>query len=200
MAQSKAKPASPSGNARDRLLEESARLFMEHGYERTTMRTIAEATGIKLGSIAYYFKNKEDILFEAMKTIVESGERRALSAVAGHSSATSQLRALIAVELDVFVNETGAIVIKEWRCLAEQRQEELLEHRRHYEDLWLDVLGDCHAEGVVRCDPIVARRFLQGAFAWSESWYSAAGDLDIDEVADEVARLITQSKPKNTTN
>ena len=193
MTQVNAKPLQQQGNSRERLLREAAKLFMQQGYERTTMRTIAEVTGIKLGSISYYFKSKEDILYEAMKAIVLSGEERALDAVKNSSTGFNKLRALIEVELVSFINESGAIVIKEWRCLPQKHQDALLEHRQTYENLWLEVLTECTQQGIIRTQPEIARRFIHGAFAWSETWFSSTGNLDIKGLSKEVINLITQA-------
>lgn len=191
MASGKEKIQGSSTNARDRLLKEAAKLFMVDGYERTTMRNIANATGIKLGSIAYYFPSKEDILYETMSTIIESGEKRALATLQTSDNVKSKLRSLIEVELDSFLNDTGAIVIKEWRCLQKERRTQLIQHQRAYENIWSDVLTECHAKGIIRSKPEIARRVLHGAFAWSESWNGMARGLSIQELADEIMLLIT---------
>ncbi len=47
------------------IFREAARLFSEKGYERTSMRAIAEAAGVSKPAIYYYFPNK-DALFEEM--------------------------------------------------------------------------------------------------------------------------------------
>jgi AcrR family transcriptional regulator len=191
MSASKEKVQSASGNARDRLLREAAKLFMVHGYERTTMRNIANATEIKLGSIAYYFKSKEDILYATMSAVIESGEKKALTTLKGSGDVKNKLRSLVEVELDSFLNDTGAIVIKEWRCLQKERRTQLIQHQRVYENIWSDVLTECHAKGIIRSKPEIARRVLHGAFAWSESWNGMARGLSIQELADEIMLLIT---------
>ena len=48
-----------------RILEAAYKLFAEKGYRGSSMREIAEWSGIKAGSIYNHFKNKEDI-FEAV--------------------------------------------------------------------------------------------------------------------------------------
>lgn len=191
MASSKENGQSSPGNVRDRLLKEAAKLFMEYGYERTTMRTIANATGIKLGSIAYYFKGKEDILFATMNAVIESGEKRALAALQASDDVKVKLRSLIEVELDSFLNDTGAIVIKEWRCLQKKRRTALIKHQQVYEQIWSDVMTECHAKGIIRSKPEIARRVLHGAFAWSDSWNGADGESTIEELAEEIMKLIT---------
>jgi AcrR family transcriptional regulator len=191
MASVNEKSQAPPKNVRARLLKEAARLFAQLGYERTTMRNIAKATGIKLGSIAYYFKGKEDILFETMSTIIESGEKRALASLQASDDPKDKLRSLIEVELDSFLNDTGAIVIKEWRCLQKKRRTELIQHQRVYEKIWLDVLTECHTNRIIRSKPEIARRVLHGAFAWSESWNGMAEGSSVRELAGEIMKLIT---------
>ena len=191
MTSNEEKNSRSCGNARDRLLKEAARLFMEYGYERTTMRSIANATGIKLGSITYYFKSKEDILFATMSAIIESGEERALATQHACNDVKSKLKSLIEVELDSFLNDTGAIFIKEWRCLQKERRTQLIQHQQVYENIWSKVLTDCHERGIIRSSPEIARRVLHGAFAWSESWNGMERALDIPELAGEIMKLIT---------
>ncbi len=53
-------PATPKGEqTRARILETALRLFRERGYEKTTMRLVAQEAGISLGNAYYYFESKE---------------------------------------------------------------------------------------------------------------------------------------------
>src|SRR5574343_1799672 len=54
--------------ARQRLLDAALRLFAAHGYKKTSTREIAEAAGVNLGAIAYYFGDKANLY----KTAVDS--------------------------------------------------------------------------------------------------------------------------------
>lgn len=184
-----------NSHARERLLTQAANLFMEFGYERTTMRNIAAATGIKLGSIAYYFRSKDEILFETMKSVIEAGEHRAFRAVRDAKTSEDKLRALVETEVHSFVNGTGAIVIKEWRGLLEEHKASLLEYYKAYQGLWMEVLEECHEKGLIRCRPEIARQFVRGAFAWAETWYRPEGELTLEELVDEMMSLIVQQVP-----
>jgi len=44
------------------ILETALDTFREHGYDRTTMRTIAERAGVALGNAYYYFHSKEHLI------------------------------------------------------------------------------------------------------------------------------------------
>ena len=49
-------------DTRERILEESSKLFAEKGYSATSIEEIANCAGITKSVIYYHFKNKEDIL------------------------------------------------------------------------------------------------------------------------------------------
>ena len=48
-------------DARQRLLAAGIRLFAEHGFEKTSVRALAQAAGVNLGAISYYFGDKEGL-------------------------------------------------------------------------------------------------------------------------------------------
>jgi hypothetical protein len=66
-----------------------------------------------------------------------------------------------------------------------------IQHQQVYENIWSGVLTECHDKGIIRSKPEIARRVLHGAFAWSESWNGMEGELTIQELADEIMKLIT---------
>ncbi len=47
---------------RDRIVASATDLIMERGYEKTTMRAIAERADVSLGSTYYYFGGKEELV------------------------------------------------------------------------------------------------------------------------------------------
>lgn len=53
--------ADTTGDTRERILRESARLFSELGYQGASTRAITEAVGIKQPSLFHYFAGKEAI-------------------------------------------------------------------------------------------------------------------------------------------
>jgi AcrR family transcriptional regulator len=48
-------------------LDTAMRLFMEHGYEETTVNAIIDAVGVSKGAFYHYFRTKEDLLDELAK-------------------------------------------------------------------------------------------------------------------------------------
>jgi len=64
---------------RRRLAETGLRLFLEHGYEQTTLDAIAEAAGVSRRTVFHYFDQKEDILLAWQSGLAE-GLREAILA------------------------------------------------------------------------------------------------------------------------
>ncbi|MFE4307684.1 TetR/AcrR family transcriptional regulator [Streptomyces sp. NPDC056891] len=50
------------GNTRQRIQDEALDLFAEQGYEKTSLREIAERLDVTKAALYYHFKTKEDIL------------------------------------------------------------------------------------------------------------------------------------------
>src|SRR6266536_3697021 len=52
----------PRGDTRERIQEIALELFAEQGYEKTSLREIAERLGVTKAALYYHFKSKEDIV------------------------------------------------------------------------------------------------------------------------------------------
>jgi len=182
-------PASPRG----RLLHHAARLFRTKGYERTTVRDLASATGIQSGSIFHHFPSKNDILRTVMTeaiTLNLTRMRQALDKVG--PDPVARLLVLIRCELHAINGETGeamAVLFHEWSSLSEEGQASILSLRDEYERLWLDTLGQLHERRILPSPPGLVRRLLTGALAWTVHWYRSDGPMTLDEIAQEVLRL-----------
>ncbi|PRH81056.1 TetR family transcriptional regulator [Streptomyces solincola] len=50
------------GNTRQRIQDVALELFAEHGYEKTSLREIAERLDVTKAALYYHFKTKEDIV------------------------------------------------------------------------------------------------------------------------------------------
>jgi AcrR family transcriptional regulator len=58
----RARAESPRGRTRERIQSIALELFAEQGYEKTSLREIAERLGVTKAALYYHFKSKEDIV------------------------------------------------------------------------------------------------------------------------------------------
>jgi AcrR family transcriptional regulator len=96
---------------KERIYETALRLFVEKGFEKTTMRMIAEKAGHALGGTYYYFRSKDMIVLEfyqrSQKRLVAKAqeicadtqdlEQRIQRLIAGHIETHRPYRALAIV-------------------------------------------------------------------------------------------------------
>jgi AcrR family transcriptional regulator len=183
---------------RGRILAAAATLFRNNGFERTTVRDLATAVGIQSGSIFHHFRTKEEILREVMIEAIRFNTDRMVTALAQASSPQDRVLALIQSELQSINGETGeamAVLFYEWRSLSDASQREILVLRERYERLWLECLKEAQDAGLINSgvDTFILRRFLTGAFSWSNFWFDPDGPLDIEGLALQGLRMVTQT-------
>jgi AcrR family transcriptional regulator len=92
-------------DTRSRLRELALQLFAEQGYEKTSLREIAERLGVTKAALYYYFKSKEDIVRSLVEDYV--AELDHLIDWARRQPRTAQTRAEIVTRyLDIVANGT----------------------------------------------------------------------------------------------
>ena len=57
---------------RNAIIEAAIRVFLEHGFEKTTMSDIADELGGSKATLYGYFSSKEELFLEAMSTLGEA--------------------------------------------------------------------------------------------------------------------------------
>ena len=62
---------SDKGSVKSRVLHAAAKMFLEKGYQCTTMRELAKNADVNYGSLMFAFKNKENILCELVEYVLE---------------------------------------------------------------------------------------------------------------------------------
>lgn len=67
---------------RRQIVDAAVKLFIEHGYHKTTTRLLAKATGLSIGTMYDYISTKEDVLYlvcMAIHSEVEAAVKEALA-------------------------------------------------------------------------------------------------------------------------
>jgi len=180
-------------HSRELLIRQAARLFADKGYNRTNMRELAEAVGMKAGSIFYHFKGKEEILHAVMQKAIVLLIANVQQDMVHAQTAKERLRVLVRMELGLYLGEDsdfGLVLIHEWRSLPTELQGDLLAMRADYESYWNDTLADCKSEGIINANPKVVRRLLNGAFSWVIYWYQPDGEFTFEQLVDEVMAML----------
>ena len=85
---------------RGKILEAALRLFHDHGYDRTTMRAVAEAAGVSLGNAYYYYESKEHLIQAFYRRTVDEQIERARDVLAREKRFEKRLAGVLHGKLD----------------------------------------------------------------------------------------------------
>jgi len=88
------------------ILSHAIRLFRERGFDAATMREVAEAAGVALGSAYYYFPGKEAIVQAYYEDVQEQHARRVADALAsGKHDLEERLRIAFQTKFDILAGD-----------------------------------------------------------------------------------------------
>lgn len=83
--------ATKSEQTKQLIIDTALGMFRTQGYAKTTMRGIAKAAGISLGSAYYYFESKDDLVQELYARIQLEHRAQALAAIDGEPNFARRL-------------------------------------------------------------------------------------------------------------
>lgn len=187
---------SEDSNRREQLLRASARLFRERGYDATSVRDIAAATGMQSGSWVYHFRTKQDIL----AAVMEEGLARALERIEAIArldlEPREKFRALVRTHLENLLGpgqDYIPVLLYERRSLEKAQQARVIAPQKRYEQAWSDVIAELQARGEWLLPTRVDRLLMFGALNWFVIWYHGRGGLAVDELTEECVRFFLRT-------
>ena len=193
--------AAPDGEdgRRRQLLRASARLFREKGYDGTSVRDIAQATGLQSGSWVYHFPTKQDILVAVMEEGLNDALARIEAIAKRDLSPRRKFAALVRAHLDTILapgQDFIPVVLYEWRSLEAAALPRVTAPLRRYEAIWKRVIGELQRRGEWPGRTRIDALLLFGALNWMARWYDPDGDLDVDQLARESVKFFLRPVQK----
>lgn len=174
----------------DHLLARAARVFAEKGYHPTTMRDLAQASGMSLAGMYYYVRGKEQLLHLIQERCFTRVLAGAEQAVARSSDPLERLQAFIRHHVTFFAAHMPEmkVLAHEANALTGEGQRRVHAIKRRYVDLLEGLLKEAAPE-----EPPVDRSatayLLFGMMNWIYNWYDPAGEIDPQRLADLIARI-----------
>ena len=163
---------------RDGVLDIAARLFREQGYGSVSLRKIAEAAGIKAGSIYYHFGSKDEIVaavLDAGIQVVHESMREAVTALPSDTDGETILRTAIRAHLRALldVSDYTSANVRIFGQVPQPVRDANLPTRRSYEAEWDSLLARLKANGALKQDVDVRhlRLMLIGALNATLEWF-----------------------------
>lgn len=172
-------------------LRVAARIFNEKGYHATSLDEVAEEIGVTKTALYYYFKNKEQLLYECLKLSYDCGLTARTETEAHGGTAFERLCFLYRRFMVLLMQERGAYTtMSTIRALPEEAQQELLERRRQLDRYSRMLIEAAIAEGDLRPVNVrVTSNLFLGAMNWILRWHNEADGMTPEEIADHFLDL-----------
>jgi AcrR family transcriptional regulator len=176
------------------VLEVAARVFHQKGYESTSIQDIAEAIGILKGSLYYYIRSKEDLLYEILQGVHEEALANITPVVEMEGDALQKIRAFVTTHLMFNAEHLTkmGVFYHDFRSLSGERRSSIVESRDYYDGLLRGFIRQGQKDGTV-CPDVDAKAAalgVMGMLNWIYQWYHPGGGLNERELADEFADLV----------
>lgn len=176
------------------VLGAAARLFRQKGFDKTTVKEIAEACGMLPGSLHYRYPSKESILVDLMRLALEQASMALSEAIRGEEEPLEQLRQGINAHLELLVGGSDMVYVLlfEWRSLHGSSRKEMIDLRDRYELLWSAMLQSLSSQDLIRSnvDRDLLRLIGLGALNWVATWFNEGGRYTAKDIGDFVWTVI----------
>jgi TetR/AcrR family transcriptional regulator, cholesterol catabolism regulator len=180
----------------DAIREAAVKLFYERGYQATTLREVAAAVGLQVGSLYNHIRSKDELLTNIMTSVMERLNDAMDSALAeADADAVSRLRAAMSYHIRYHAEHAPVVFIgnSELRSLSPPDRKKVTAARRSYEDrLYQLVVAVGDETGADVLDPRLQTYALLALGVHVSTWYRPTGPLKLDEIVETYVTMATR--------
>jgi len=187
------------------ILEKAKGLFWDKGYDRTTIRDIANACGCTPGNIYNYFSSKEEILYKILCGEMESLNSKIQPLEYDEStSPIEQIRLFIRENVHQILGPVkGQMLLfeMEWRHLSQERQRQIIELRDIYDRVIRKIIRRGIDAGLFGNVNVKLFNYaIASTIVQARNWYSPEGELSLNELSEAIFKLFLNGLGYNAKN
>ena len=174
------------------ILEHSARIFAEKGFDGTSIREISRATGMSLAGLYYYFRTKEELLCliqeRCLVTLLENGRKIQESG----KTPREKIALFVHNHLGFFLNNMNEMKVmsREDTALTADYEKRILDLKRRYLKALVDLVEELQRhERVRKLNVRVAALALFGMMNWIYTWYNPKRDPSLRPLIEQMLHI-----------
>jgi AcrR family transcriptional regulator len=171
----------------------AAEIFLQKGYEKTTLEEIAAELRMTRGNIYHYFQSKEDILFQSLMRAYAIAYE-VLSQVAERKDLTPKERLAMAIKEHTKVltkKFVYATMRQQDLFIPEEWRQAVIEERDKCQEIYMGFLKEGINDKIFQEQNIKIVCFaILGAVNWIARWYSPDGPMTAEEIGEATANYL----------
>lgn len=169
----------------------AAEIFIQHGYDATSMGMLAEKLGITKSAIYHHVPSKEYLLQLALDRALDSLEAILIDPLASTGSAIDKLMYVLRSSVGVLTDQLPFVTLLLRLRGNTELERNALERRRAFNQVVADLVDEARNEGDIRrdIDPRTTTRLLFGMIGSVVDWYKPGGPVSAEDVANDVVTV-----------
>jgi AcrR family transcriptional regulator len=174
------------------LLREASRIFNERGFGSSSLDEIAGQLNLTKAALYYYFKSKQEILFECYLMSFAIADEAIDYATNRGSTGRQQLEIYVRRYMEAGLNELSPTInLRESEALDQRFRNKINDRRIQVRGRLRDIITRGIADGsIAKCDPALMVSCMAGIISWLFRVYDQDGKLSPTEMADATVTLL----------
>jgi AcrR family transcriptional regulator len=178
----------------------AAQMFVERGFESTSLADIADTLKITKAGLYYYFESKQALLYRIVTLGLDSVKNEVLDPAREITDAEERLKFIILNHARLAAEGNHAVIIisHEINSLSFTQREIILKRRRDYFEFVRDTLVELRKnERLYDVDITTATFTLFGMILWLSRWFRPNGKLSVEKVCQDVCEMALKGLLRN---
>lgn len=182
------------------ILRTAVSVLSEKGYNGTTMEEIASKLLMTKGSVYYYFKDKQDVLYQSHIMLLERSIKNVEGVLRQNLPMLEKLQKAMIIHVEYIISEKNGfeMMLEPEQSFSTQQQEDVLKLRDNYGKCFDQlILEGIEADVFGSVDVKIVRNIILGAMNWVTQWYSTEGKKGKTEIAESISYYLLRILIKN---
>lgn len=177
----------------EEVLQSAANIFFAKGFHATSIEDVARSVGMLKGSLYYYIKSKEDLLFQLLLAGIEDGDAFIAQQIDPEGDPVEQLERAIRAQIDYIIQHRVpfGLFLHEFDSLSGKRQHKLISVMSRYNSRFVDLVRRGQEQGkLMEGEPWILVNGILGMCNWLYRWYDADQISDPEQIKSIFVRMI----------
>ncbi|GAA0481822.1 TetR/AcrR family transcriptional regulator [Salinibacillus aidingensis] len=183
------------------IIQSAVSIIGERGFHATTMEEIASKLLMTKGSVYYYFKDKQDLLYQSQKMLLEQSIHNIETIIEEKSELQEKLHKVLTLHVEYLLKERTGFEIgaKPEQLFSGDPLKEILSLRDQY-SRYIDqlILKGIEAGVFQNVNVKIVRNLILGALNSVIEWYSFEGQKSKTEIADLISDYLLRILKKGS--
>jgi AcrR family transcriptional regulator len=184
-AKNGAKSKTKSGTRLEAVLRSAANIFFAKGFHATSIEDVARDVGMLKGSLYYYIKSKDDLLFQLLLAGIEDGDAYIAQHIDPQGDPVEQLERAIRAQIDYIIQNKVpfGLFLHEFDSLPGKRQHKLTAVMSRYNNRFVELVQKGQQLGrLMKGEPWIIVNGMLGMCNWLYRWYDTDHISDTEQI------------------